>query len=125
MNWEKGVDRIADLKILPEVKIKDSLLPKNIEIVKCVQLNDTWEKYELNLTVFHPVMDQNELLRVQCTANGLGNWDRSRFDPQQNMSARSSFDLLHADINSEAEAKAHDDEKSIKLAQSTENIEWF
>lgn len=80
MDWEKGVDRIADLKILPEIKINDSELPNNVEIVKGVQLADTWEKFELRLTVFHPTMHQNEQLRLQGSALALGNWDRGRFE---------------------------------------------
>lgn len=80
VNWERGVDRIADLKILPEIKMFDILLPKNVKIIKSVQLADTWQKYDLNLTVFHPILDQNEQLRLQGSADGLGNWDHGRFE---------------------------------------------
>ena len=84
---------------------------------------DTWQKFDLHLTVFHPILDENELLRLQGSAHGLGNWDHGRFE--QNMSTRSSFDLLKADMNSEPEAKAYHDDRSIKLVQSDKNIDWI
>ena len=67
-------------------------------------------------------MDQNELLRVQGSAHGLGDWDHGRFE--QNMATRSSFDLLHANMNSEPEIKAYHDDKSIRLEKSGQNVSW-
>ena len=58
LNWERGVDRIADLSILPSIsilnnKVFDKMVPigKNY---KNVEINDLWEKFTVSFTVFHP-----------------------------------------------------------------------
>jgi len=40
LDFEKGLDRVADLKILPATKTA-----KNDKVIKHVELVDTWEKY--------------------------------------------------------------------------------
>ena len=61
---ERGVDRIADLKILPETLmntnetynkyLQDYVSREGIQY-KQVEMNDVWEKFTVNFTVFYPM----------------------------------------------------------------------
>jgi len=67
--WERGVDRIADLEILPKVlhsnthKFYDFSSGLNLQseraydTIKKVELNDEWEAFNVCFSVSHPVDD--------------------------------------------------------------------
>ena len=46
--WEKGYDRIADLSLLPDIS------NTKVRGKKTVELSDSWERFELRLTVIYP-----------------------------------------------------------------------
>lgn len=61
--WERGVDRVADLEILPEetgpavsydVSAKNYQSERAYDRVKRVQLNDEFEKYTVHFSVMNP-----------------------------------------------------------------------
>mmetsp|Transcript_5298 Transcript_5298/g.8930 ORF Transcript_5298/g.8930 Transcript_5298/m.8930 type:complete len:117 (+) Transcript_5298:471-821(+) len=71
--WERGVDRIADLEILPKATSLSNgnrfydLSTQNTyqaqetaESVKRVELNDEWEHYTVTFSVSHPVDDMHD-----------------------------------------------------------------
>jgi hypothetical protein len=45
--------------------------PKNVKI------HDEWEKFELCLTVFHPIIEKDQEMRVRGNIPELGNWKNS------------------------------------------------
>ena len=47
MRYEKGLDRIADLKLLPKAK-------EGFASQKHVEINDTWEFFKVNFQIFNP-----------------------------------------------------------------------
>jgi hypothetical protein len=80
--WESGIDRIAELKLLPELtedektrpvvfptaadqtvakagiyRVDETKLPKTNLPIKYVELNDEWESYMIRYTVFYPMDD--------------------------------------------------------------------
>lgn len=70
LDFEKGLDRVADLKILPEIKS-----PKEDNVIKNVELVDTWEKFKLKLSVFYPQQDQIDVISVRGSCPELGGWN--------------------------------------------------
>jgi hypothetical protein len=77
--WERGVDRIADLEILPEFsgapyRLHDLGLDKkyntepSFDKFKRVELNDEWESYTVTFSVVHPVDEQHDEINL------VGNW---------------------------------------------------
>ena len=58
LNWERGVDRIADLSILPSTSLlNNKVFEKMVPIgrsYKNVEIQDIWEKFTVSFTVFHP-----------------------------------------------------------------------
>lgn len=76
INWEKGVDRLADLEIMPDhSQAKQtglyntplsgpelSMMNKSSTTsgIKQVHYNDVWEQYNLSFTIWHPIENMHE-----------------------------------------------------------------
>lgn len=76
INWEKGVDRLADLEIMPDhTQAKQTSLyntplsgPELSQMnnqsttsgIKQVQYNDVWEQYNMSFTIWHPIENIHE-----------------------------------------------------------------
>ena len=61
--WEEGVNRIADLNILPvDDKVKAAEFKRGGEFlnVKNVVLNDYWEELNMRFTIFDPSYDNED-----------------------------------------------------------------
>lgn len=56
---EKGLDRIADLRLLNGQK---------------VMLNDVWEKFTINFMVYEPKLPEDEAMCIAGDISELGNW---------------------------------------------------
>jgi len=70
VKFEEGVDRIADLVILPEIahpsqspdgvhKIKKGKYP-----IKFVELNGDWEKFNVIFSVYHPLVNSDDTMKI-------------------------------------------------------------
>jgi len=70
VKFEEGVDRIADLVILPEIahpsqspdgvhKLKKGKYP-----LKFVELNSEWESFNVIFSVFHPLVNSDDQMRL-------------------------------------------------------------
>ena len=77
------MDRIADLGILPEVCCNTNSSYNEILLdcaqregmnFKQVEINDIWEKFTVNFTVFHPMQDVNDAITIHGADSKLGNW---------------------------------------------------
>lgn len=72
INWEKGIDRLADMEIMPDHKqsyqtggatlsgpdlanVNQASLSSGI---KYIHYNDVWEQYNLSFTVWHPIEER-------------------------------------------------------------------
>ena len=80
IGWERGVDRVADLEIMPcmrngrlyncptelfydmEVQLHQSKPASN----KILVLNECWEKLTVSFMVYHPSEDQHDELLFDC-----------------------------------------------------------
>lgn len=77
INWEKGVDRLADLEIMPDhsqvrntgmyhanALTTSELSSINKEStssgIKQVHYNDVWEEYNMSFTIWHPIENMHE-----------------------------------------------------------------
>ena len=73
INWEKGVDRLADLEIMPEWQMNEtyqSMIAKedtrlinhnnNASGIKTCRYNDVWEEYNMSFTFWHPTENNQE-----------------------------------------------------------------
>lgn len=97
--FERGFNRIADLKLLKQVKEGDDLELVNNEIavgrqdfktyayasnaqqspqaarpVKKVQILDCWEYYQVNFQVFNPLLQREEEMRINGDRREIGGW---------------------------------------------------
>ena len=77
VDWEKGVDRLADLELMPDMQNGNSsaimsgnapLTGKDLVMmnkhsgsvgIKVVHYDDTWEQYKMCFTIWHPTEDLN------------------------------------------------------------------
>jgi len=56
VGWERGVDRISDLIIMPDAGFnspESSSFSQQYGQVKVVEMNDTWETFTMNLSVWN------------------------------------------------------------------------
>ena len=76
INWEKGVDRLADLEIMPDHSKNPSVGMYNTPLtgsdlsqinkesstngMKQVHYNDVWEQYNMSFTIWHPIENDYE-----------------------------------------------------------------
>lgn len=74
INWEKGIDRLADMEIMPDVKMGGSSYNQALsggEVmqtnsyssstgIKHIHYNDVWEEYNMSFTIWHPVEEGHE-----------------------------------------------------------------
>lgn len=66
VDWEKGVDRLADLELMPDMEDQEAAL-KGVQVLgnednsKKVAYHDVWEQYRMCFTVFHPEDDSKDL----------------------------------------------------------------
>ena len=83
LKWESGIDRIADLELLPDLTKKTSDFVKKqqqmlvekvqhlenkihlVNQIKNVVINDEWETYSINFTVFQPFEDNIFDMRLE------------------------------------------------------------
>jgi hypothetical protein len=56
--WERGIDRIADLKILPYTEAE----------YREVTLNDTWEQFKIRFTVFDAFYQAGDKISLVTTS---------------------------------------------------------
>lgn len=62
--WEKGVDRIADMEVLEKLEVSPSGRPFKHTLggkeLKTVEIDDEWEEYTVVFSVQHPLNDHND-----------------------------------------------------------------
>lgn len=61
--WERGVDRIADLDILPDINQKTG---KGVQSMKSVEIIDDWEKFRMNFMINYPSLGDD----IELTLDG-------------------------------------------------------
>lgn len=85
--WERGVDRIADLEILPKADMQSSSMYKSYDLsnnnayntensqssVKKVELNDEWETYTVTFSMSHPIDDMHDEMVLMGDQAGTNN----------------------------------------------------
>lgn len=83
ISWERGVDRVADLEIMPDARnihefANTTELFYKMETnkdtgmrVKNVQLNEEWEKFWVSFMIFHPSEDNYDELLFDCPKVGV------------------------------------------------------
>ena len=69
VKWEMGIDRIADLSILPE-KSKD-------RDARHYEMNDVWQQFSIRFSVFDPFGDANDSLWLESPTVGKIDMKRS------------------------------------------------
>lgn len=86
VKWEAGVDRIAELRLLPDIgPQKNAALVYNAQSGKNaalgikstlpkdlihVELHDEWESYLLRFSLFYPMDENAEELMMECDRTG-------------------------------------------------------
>lgn len=76
---EDGMDRLAELRLLPEIKNKGvaqrqlASLATTSSHVKHVELNDEWEAFRAHFTIWHP---QEVTMRISGSRPELGDWGK-------------------------------------------------
>ena len=66
LHYEQGVDRIADLRLLSG--------PVDQNGLRHVELNDSWEKFDVNFTVYEPKVPADEAMCVASERDEMGKW---------------------------------------------------
>lgn len=66
LHYENGVDRIADLRLLPG--------PVDSNGLRHVELFDTWEQFEVNFMVYEPKVPAGDAMCVASERDEMGNW---------------------------------------------------
>mmetsp|Transcript_5424 Transcript_5424/g.9132 ORF Transcript_5424/g.9132 Transcript_5424/m.9132 type:complete len:183 (-) Transcript_5424:1982-2530(-) len=92
VSWERGIDRIADLKILPEVftstqqfggpsyggqSYGDDFQSQRSHI-KHVELNDVFEQMEVHFSIFSPFMEPGEDVFLEYRGMNMANQMKMR-----------------------------------------------
>lgn len=85
VGWERGVDRVADLEILPDMK-NGRLYSCPTELfydmetrvwrppsTKIITFNECWEKLTVSFMVYHPSEDNHDELLFDCPRVGARN----------------------------------------------------
>ena len=77
---EDGMDRLADVEVLPEVnnaaRAYDINLRQN-NLYKVVQLNDVWESFRVNFSVYAPMETHSDQMFISGSRDELGNWNKT------------------------------------------------
>ena len=76
VDWETGVDRLADLELMPDIQDQRNHMRGNTPLsgsdlvqvnnasslsgIKVVHYNDIWEEYNMCFTIWHPIEDPKE-----------------------------------------------------------------
>jgi hypothetical protein len=76
--WESGIDRIADLRILPEISKSNASYIKGLSNdqttyygdIKHYEINDEWETFNVKFSVFYPIEDPNEEIYLSTDRAG-------------------------------------------------------
>ena len=121
---ERGLDRVADLSILPEA-CDNTYSSYNEVLLDCakrgdanykrVEINDIWEKFTVNFTVFHPINNVNELMTIHGTDHQLGNWNGLSYNEVRN---KGQFTLLRT-------PRYGDDRQPIRMIRSEKSYDWL
>jgi len=83
IGWERGVDRIADLEVLPNLEFSEygqlNLQGKyKGREVKNVEINDDWENFIVKFSVSHPVDESGDQLSLEGNVSFLKNISMAR-----------------------------------------------
>lgn len=76
---EDGMDRVAELRLLPEIKNRGVAQRQQAsqitqsQAVKQVELNDEWEAFRAHFTIWHP---QDVTMRISGSRPELGDWGK-------------------------------------------------
>lgn len=81
VKWEAGVDRIAELRLLPDVgparnaalltSAKSAAATKVVATnLVHVELHDEWESFLLRFSLFYPMDENREELQMECDRTG-------------------------------------------------------
>ena len=80
VKWEAGVDRIAELRLLPDIgpSKNAALLTKSAAAEKIasfkidlhVELHDEWESFLLRFSLFYPMDENSDELMMECDRTG-------------------------------------------------------
>jgi hypothetical protein len=82
VKWEAGVDRIAELRLLPDIgPSKNAALlttAKSTTAAKIaahkdlihVELHDEWESFLLRFSLFYPMDENTDELSMECDRTG-------------------------------------------------------
>ena len=54
------MDRLADVEVLPEIQKSNQVGLIRHGVYKIVQLNDIWESFKVNFSVYSPIEDLND-----------------------------------------------------------------
>jgi hypothetical protein len=77
---EDGMDRLAELRLLPEIKNKGvvghHLTNSHLQhqFAKQVELNDEWEAFRVTFSIFHP---QDVAVRLSGSRPEIGDWEKA------------------------------------------------
>jgi hypothetical protein len=74
------MDRLADVEVLPEVnnaaRVYDINRRENNQY-KVVQLNDVWESFRVNFSVYAPIETHGDQMFISGSRDELGNWNKT------------------------------------------------
>jgi hypothetical protein len=85
VGWERGVDRVADLELMPDSSVtQNSFKPPDYfydmedeckiaeqSDFKRIQLNETWEKLWVSFMVYHPYAEATDEILFTCDKVGV------------------------------------------------------
>ena len=81
VKWEAGIDRIIDMRLLPEIHNVDELKTEQTEPtkktvtstkkIKNVELIDEWESFRFRFSVFHPLEQQMSIASNRGELDGV------------------------------------------------------
>ena len=81
--WERGENRVADLRVLPEqspdadilnqVLMSNNNRSKKTSGTKNVEIFDDWEAFTVRMQVYVPYgLNDNETIHMSCSLDGMG-----------------------------------------------------
>lgn len=82
VKWEAGVDRIAELRLLPDIgPSKNAALLSSAKSAAAaqlaarkdlvhVELHDEWESFLLRFSLFYPMDEHTDELQMECDRTG-------------------------------------------------------
>ena len=87
ISWERGIDRIADLEILPSMGHSlnsQAYEHSTLDTSKRVELKDEWESYTVTLSVLHPMEDTHDEMTMSGNLHNTHNVAMHRLSRAQN-----------------------------------------